>query len=585
VNQVLVQQAVIKMRREIKKFYLKEVNDILSNETSTTNDFLGRTTVSKNIKKSSTIAGNLEKINYIGTITTNEDNVIFTRTLKPDSGFCYAREPEIEFDGDNAQFFLIEQTQDVQVKGYVGVYSGSGLVAGNKAVVTSTEGIFPGMIVSTLDGTTLADSNFVRVNSVDTKTTLTLSSSSFTVPVDTQLLFKHAVNDGRVFLKNYKVIYRGNKGTVNFDKDTIRFNRSVADLPGAAKTIRSISMDTTELNSSSASRQFSVVGDPGAIFDLVVTKLGELTGSSSVTDKTYDFTSDTFTASATKLDDITIGSTGVYTDDVTFETVTSDDDYQFTITAGTNTTLDSTFFGSTPSTPTFTITQRGPHTLTFTLASSSHSGNYVNHGSFGLDVTKTADQGSSVQTFTLIFPISTNDTAGAPFIRRQPIKSDFTNISANSNNINVTNLSVAYGHEQPGEPEGDGTTTVTTNETSSSTSATLTAVSGSSLNGLVASSDTSEFPDANVSSRVVAGFEIGENLGEDEAEAETDGLFLTDINRSSGAAVFNTAVSFGGQEIIFNTSQKVTITATIQILSVGSADTTITLNLDNILDF
>ena len=65
-NQVLVQQAVIKMRREIKKFYLKEVNDILSNETSTTNDFLGRTTVSKNIKKSSTIAGNLEKINYIG---------------------------------------------------------------------------------------------------------------------------------------------------------------------------------------------------------------------------------------------------------------------------------------------------------------------------------------------------------------------------------------------------------------------------------------------------------------------------------------------------------------------------------------
>ena len=573
------------MRKQIKKFYLKEVNSVLSNETSTTNDFLGRTTVSKNIKKSSSTVNSVENINYIGTITTNENNVIFTRTLKPDNGFCYVEEPEIEFTGDNAEFFAIEETKDVQVKGYVGVYSSGNLVAGNKAIVASTEGIFPGMIVSTLDGTTLADSNFVRVNSVDTKTTLTLSSSSFTVPVNTQLLFKHAVNDGRVFLKNYKLIYSGDKGTVNFEKDTISFNRKVADLPGAAKTIRSISMDTTELSSSSVTRQFNVVGDPGAIFDLVVTKLGELTGSSSVTDKTYNFTSDTFTASATKLDDITIDSTGVYTDSVTFETVTSDDDYQFTITAGTNTSLDSTFFGSTPSTPTFTITQRGPHTLTFTLASSAHSGNYVNHGSFGLDVTKTADQGSSVQAFTLIFPISTTDAAGAPFIRRQPIKSDFTNISANSNNINVTNLSVVYGHNEPGEPEGDGTTIVTTNETSSSTSATLTAVSGSSLNGLVASSDTGEFPDEIVSSRVVAGFEIGENLGSDDAEAETDGLFLTDINRSSGAAVFNTAVSFGGQELIFNTSQKVTIVATIQILSVGSADTSITLNLDNILDF
>ena len=573
------------MRKQIKKFYLKEVNSVLSNETSTTNDFLGRTTVSKNIKKSSSTVNSVENINYIGTITTNENNVIFTRTLKPDNGFCYVEEPEIEFTGDNAEFFTVEETKDVQVEGYIGVYSSGNLIAGNKAIVASTEGIFPGMIVSTLDGTTLADSNFVRVNSVDTKTTLTLSSSSFTVPVDTQLLFKHAVNDGRVFLKNYKLIYSGNKGTVNFEKDTISFNRKVADLPGAAKTIRSISMDTTELSSSSVTRQFSVVGDPGAIFDLVVTKLGELTGSSSVTDKTYNFTSDTFTASATKLDDITIDSTGVYTDSVTFETVTSDDDYQFTITAGTNTSLDSTFFGSTPSTPTFTITQRGPHTLTFTLASSAHSGNYVNHGSFGLDVTKTADQGSSVQAFTLILPISTTDGAGAPFIRRQPIKSDFTNISANSNNINVTNLSVAYGHEQPGEPEGDGTTTVTTNETSSSTSATLTAASGSSLNGLVVSSETGEFPDANVSSRVIGGFEIGENLGSDDAEAETDGLFLTDINRSSGAAVFNTAVSFGGQEIIFNTSQKVTIVATIQILSVGSANTSITLNLDNILDF
>jgi len=573
------------MRKQIKKFYLKEVNSVLSNETSTTNDFLGRTTVSKNIKKSSSTVNSVENINYIGTITTNENNVIFTRTLKPDNGFCYVEEPEIEFTGDNAEFFTVEETKDVQVEGYIGVYSSGNLIAGNKAIVASTEGIFPGMIVSTLDGTTLADSNFVRVNSVDTKTTLTLSSSSFTVPVNTQLLFKHAVNDGRVFLKNYKLIYSGNKGTVNFEKDTISFNRKVADLPGAAKTIRSISMDTTELSSSSVTRQFNVVGDPGAIFDLVVTKLGELTGSSSVTDKTYNFTSDTFTASATKLDDITIDSTGVYTDSVTFETVTSDDDYQFTITAGTNTSLDSTFFGSTPSTPTFTITQRGPHTLTFTLASSAHSSNYVNHGSFGLDVTKTADQGSSVQAFTLIFPISATDAAGAPFIRRQPIKSDFANISANSNNINVTNLSVVYGHNEPGELEGDGTTTVTTNETSSSTSATLTAVSGSSLNGLVVSSDTGEFPDEIVSSRVIGGFEIGENLGSDDGEAETGGLFLTDINTSSGAAVFNTAVSFGGQEIVFNTSQKVTIVATIQILSVGSANTSITLNLDNILDF
>ena len=175
-NQVLVQQAVIKMRKQIKKFYLKEVNSVLSNETSTTNDFLGRTTVSKNIKKSSSTVNSVENINYIGTITTNENNVIFTRTLKPDNGFCYVEEPEIEFTGDNAEFFTVEETKDVQVEGYIGVYSSGNLIAGNKAIVASTEGIFPGMIVSTLDGTTLADSNFVRVNSVDTKTTLTLST-------------------------------------------------------------------------------------------------------------------------------------------------------------------------------------------------------------------------------------------------------------------------------------------------------------------------------------------------------------------------------------------------------------------------
>tara|TARA_R100000455_G_scaffold23480_1_gene12384 strand:- start:14 stop:400 length:387 start_codon:yes stop_codon:yes gene_type:complete len=120
------------MRKQIKKFYLKEVNSVLSNETSTTNDFLGRTTVSKNIKKSSSTVNSVENINYIGTITTNENNVIFTRTLKPDNGFCYVEEPEIEFTGDNAEFFTVEETKDVQVEGYVGVYSSGSLIAGNK---------------------------------------------------------------------------------------------------------------------------------------------------------------------------------------------------------------------------------------------------------------------------------------------------------------------------------------------------------------------------------------------------------------------------------------------------------------------
>ena len=88
--------------------------------------------------------------------------------------------------------------------------SASGLGASNKVLVKSTEGIIAGMVFSTQDNSTIADTNYVKVLSVDGPKALTLTSSSFSAAANSDLQFKASSSDGKLFVKTFKVIYRGN---------------------------------------------------------------------------------------------------------------------------------------------------------------------------------------------------------------------------------------------------------------------------------------------------------------------------------------------------------------------------------------
>lgn len=539
-------------------FYLKEINQVKSNDTITTETFSGDSTVLTTLAVTNTTGSSFITDVYKGTIKSNIDNVIFTKTFKADVNSYYAEDPTVQITGNNQSNYIIEESENeeiIETSGFIGNVTSS-LNASSSCTVESTKGILPGMLVVSKDGTTLAESNLVRVVSVDGPISLTLSSSSFSAPANTKLLFKRVSDSGKIFLKSFTIKYNNSEKSSLIDNDTIVFTRSVISEPSTTKSIRSFSMDKSELSSISQQRSFNIVGDAGAVFDIVITKLGELTGSSSVTDKTYDFTSDTFTTASTLLDDATIPASGIYSDTVTFPSVSSDDDYQFTITAGTSSVLDASEFGSSPSTPTFTITQRAQKTVTFTCVSTSNNADFSSKGSNLVVTGNTGDLVNFEHSFGLV---STDADNKAFSLIRQPLLSDFDNIGANGVEVEFNSLIFDVG-----------ITKVTTVATTGTTAGPYTALSGFSLRGLKKHSTASR----------------ASNIISNNAQTTDDipSISLSTYTGTSGEGTYNTSQVFeAGEEITFNTSKNAEVTI-IGSVVIGSANTTISLELDNIVD-
>jgi hypothetical protein len=131
---------------------------------------------------------------------------------------------------------------------------------------------------------------------------------------------------------------------VGFGGEAVTISSNTAFDKGATIDQMFITPENTILNKDGDFRTIIVRGTPTTgKYTLTVTKFGEISAT-SVTDTTYDFSSNTFTAGSTNSGTITLGSTGEQTHEIIFPSVSANDSYGITI-AG----VDSSIAGTVPS--------------------------------------------------------------------------------------------------------------------------------------------------------------------------------------------------------------------------------------------
>jgi len=90
--------------------------------------------------------------------------------------------------------------------------------------------------------------------------------------------------------------------------------------------IYSFEIDTSDIKAGGETRSFSIIGNPGAVFSLVV-------NNEDSPLKYYNFTTKSFSTTDSRLKNITIPSSGVYTNSIKFPSVTDNDHYNFDLFA------------------------------------------------------------------------------------------------------------------------------------------------------------------------------------------------------------------------------------------------------------
>lgn len=140
---------------------------------------------------------------------------------------------------------------------------------------------------------------------------------------------------------------------VGFGGEAVTISTNAAFDKGATIDQMFIRPENTIINSSGETKTVVVRGTPTTgKYTLTVTKFGEISAT-SVTDTTYDFSSNTFTSGSTNTGTITLDSTGEQTHDIVFPSVSANDSYGITI-AGVDTTIAGTvpsatsYAGSSP---------------------------------------------------------------------------------------------------------------------------------------------------------------------------------------------------------------------------------------------
>ena len=233
--------------------------------------------------------------------------------------------------------------------------------------------------------------------------------------------------DGRLteieFTVNYTFGSESETGdTIVFTAEAVEFFTEIVEIT-AYNILDSILPNTGE------TRTINILGTNTAQTKLSI---------SNTAGDTYDFSSDTFTTPPTYLE-ITISSTGVHSEEITFPAVSSTDTYTFTLDTTTYTNgINSIIDTDTNGIVTFTISQPSEVTVTIKPTHGDTriliSEDKVLQLLSGLDAT-----GSEDANLSHIFEISTID--GPLRILSQPSVSNFTNTASGSNGgttINVT---------------------------------------------------------------------------------------------------------------------------------------------------
>jgi len=142
-------------------------------------------------------------------------------------------------------------------------------------------------------------------------------------------------------------------------------------------TINNIIIDLSPMQSAIVTKDFAVVGDPGAQFTMTVTNEdSHFYNFSEELDKNGSLKAAlAFTATPDRLDIKTIDETGVYNGSIQFPAITDDDHYYITLYAVSDTVLNSSLSTNKvyilPK-----IYKYKDTTLTFSLASASNGGSY-----------------------------------------------------------------------------------------------------------------------------------------------------------------------------------------------------------------
>ena len=217
-------------------------------------------------------------------------------------------------------------------------------------------------------------------------------------------------SSNRVTSKVFVIKYTN---TINSFGDAIVFNHSTKALPATTNVhnntlveIKSFELDTSDVVSTGATRSFVVKGDATAKFNLKITK-----DNPSGSDTTYDFTTNTFTASTTQLTDQEIDSTGEFIGFITFPNITVDDTYtvELSPSLAKGTTLNSSIQDTTDENLyTLTIKQYKLITITIALSSTSYSGSY---NTLPSNITITGERNSTerlVRSFSYDLSLSAN---------------------------------------------------------------------------------------------------------------------------------------------------------------------------------
>ena len=142
-------------------------------------------------------------------------------------------------------------------------------------------------------------------------------------------------------------------------------------------TINNIIIDLSPMQSAIVTKDFTVVGDPGAEFTMTVTNEdSHFYNFSEELDKNGSLKAAlAFTATPDRLDIKTIDETGVYNGSIQFPAITDDDHYYITLYAVSDTVLNSSLSTNKvyilPK-----IYKYKDTTLTFSLASASNGGSY-----------------------------------------------------------------------------------------------------------------------------------------------------------------------------------------------------------------
>ena len=406
---------------------------------------------------------------YKGVAEHNSKREIFTKYFTAKDGFYYNQIPYPAISGKNESSYIVQESNNdtkVSTNGSIGNTTGGMLIASTHATLTTTKGITVGMLVTTSDGS-LIEANGVTVVSIISETEVTVSK-----PVkcpSSNITFSNKGSNGRVFVKYFTVYYKGTEISTIKDDDEIEFIYSLSSNPNVTQAvntkksksvlsvanpvakrssatmitgeqdyiINSFTINTDDLTERKATRNFTVVGTPGANFTLSV---------ANENPHTYNFNSETFTSAATSLSG-TISTSGEYRGHIVFPAITDDDQYDFTFSAGKKTGLNKSFFRtltaetdtyqaelygrtrdiSYPIDWTFNIKQYAATTVTFTLQSTNNSSSY---NTLPSNVTSTgrrnlrALQGTEVD---ISWTVTCVNAAHAFHLIRQPIPADWDN--------------------------------------------------------------------------------------------------------------------------------------------------------------